>query len=61
VAPGSHDVGNDGAKVSGTEDCDFDSLIAHEGLPPEEKDRALERGLLVYQASSASRRFMQRR
>lgn len=40
MASSGYDVGNDGAKVSGTKDRDFDSLIAHKGLTPKKKDRA---------------------
>jgi hypothetical protein len=40
MASSGDNVGNDGAKVSGTKDRDFDSLIAHNGLTPEKKDRA---------------------
>lgn len=40
MASSGDDVGNDGAKVSGTKDRDLDSLIAHKGLAPKKKDRA---------------------
>jgi hypothetical protein len=35
MASSGHDVGNDGAKVSGAKDRDFDSRLTHKGLPLE--------------------------
>ena len=29
MAPGGDDIGDDGAEISGADDRDFDSLIAH--------------------------------